>query len=219
MPRYVMFDLDGTLLDSQQGISRCMNHALRQLGSEARDADQLKQFIGPPLDHAFATLLDTKDESLIAQAIEAYRQRFREVGIFESQPYVGIPEMLRAMRGNGLSLWLVTSKPQPFAERLVAHFFPEVHFAAIHGATFDDTRKAKVDVIRHALKTQRVEPTHAVMVGDRDQDILGAKRNGTASIAVLWGYGSEDELVACQPDDMVDRPEALPGTIQRLGAS
>ncbi len=201
--KYILFDLDGTLLDSQCGITRCLNHALAQFGQEPRTDEQLAEFIGPPLEVGFGQLLQTDDEALITEAVAAYRSRYRDIGILESQLYDGIPQLLASLDREEHALFIATSKPQPFAERLAAHFSIEHHFVSVNGTTFDKTRLDKVDVLRHTVAVEKIEPSQAVMIGDRKHDILAAQEHGMATIGVLWGYGNEQELAACKADQTV----------------
>lgn len=130
----------------------------------------------------------------IEEAIRLYRERFSEIGLFENEVFPGIPELLDQLQSEGVRLFLATSKPHIFANRILAHFDLARFFEGVVGSEFDGTRDAKSEVIRHVLDTFDVDPRHAVMVGDRRHDVEGAKAHGIACIGVSYGYGSEEEL-------------------------
>ena len=209
MKRNVLLDLDGTLLDSKPGIIRCVNHALVELGIEARDETELVGMIGPPLHLGFPRFLGTEDRSVIATAVKVYRQRYHDVGIYECELFPGVAEMVAKLRAMGHSLYVVTAKPKPYADRLVRHFDLLSHFQGVYAPTFEDKRDGKAHLIQDLLGSESVDPTSAVMVGDRDRDVLSAKETRVSSIAVLWGYGGYEELAGCEPNHLVTSPAEL----------
>lgn len=198
--KYLFFDLDGTLTDPMQGITRSVQYALRHFGIEVDDLRALCPFIGPPLRDSFRKFYGMSDaEAEIAVA--KYRENYAPKGIFENTLYDGIPELLGDLKGAGAVLVMATSKPTQFAEQIARHFGFDQQFALISGSTLDSSRETKADVIRHALATLGiVDPRQAVMIGDRRYDIEGAAATGLASIGVHWGYGSREELAAAAPD-------------------
>lgn len=209
--RYLLFDLDGTLTDPMLGITRSVQYALRRFGIEVDDLRTLCRFIGPPLKESFRDFYGMDDEQA-TRAVALTREYFAPRGIFENRLYEGIPELLTELQAAGCMLAMATSKPEPFARQIAEHFRLADRFTLIGGATMDGTRTAKRDVVRYVLGALDVEdPTAAVMIGDRRYDIEGAAAEGIASIGVLWGYGSREELAAAGAGQIV-------GTIPELRA-
>jgi len=214
---HILFDMDGTLTDSGEGIIRCMGNALARLGREVPPAAELTRYVGPPLADTFRRLLDTRDEALVQRAVELYRERFRTTGIFENRLYPGIPEGLAALRAMGHRLWVATTKVQLFARQVVDQFGLAPYFAGVYGAELNGERADKGELIRHLLASEGIAAPEAVMVGDRKHDILGARENGLRAIGIGWGYGSPEELAAAGPDAIVGTMEELVATIRALG--
>ncbi len=198
----LLFDLDGTLTDPGLGITRCLAHALEQLGRPAPGRAELERYIGPPLQQNFSELLGSSDDELISEAIARYRDRFGEVGLFENEVYPGIPELLRELREAGHELRVVTSKPTVYAARITAHFELDGHFAEIHGSELSGERTDKAELLAHLLDTEPLTREDCVMIGDRSHDVRGARANGLRSIGVLWGYGSRNELTEAGADQL-----------------
>ncbi len=205
----VLFDLDGTLTDPREGIVACLKYALLGLGHNCPSDLDLARFIGPPLQESFAVLLHTTDRKQINAAVELYRQRFSSKGILENTVYPGIHSALITLRGRGALLFVTTSKPRVFAERIVEHFGLKEYFCAVYGSELDGTRSDKGDLIAHVLQAESLSPHSTVMVGDRAHDIVGAKAHGVFPIGVLWGYGSSDELIAAGATTLCAKPETL----------
>ncbi|MBN1918090.1 MAG: HAD hydrolase-like protein [Verrucomicrobia bacterium] len=199
----LLFDLDGTLTNPAAGITRSLEHALVTLGHGVSPGDDLKRFIGPPLREAFAELLSTDDEATLSLAIRHYRDRYTEAGIYENDLYPDVPSGLASLRELGHRLWIATSKPQVYAQRIAEHFGISRWFENVYGSELSGRNADKAELIGHLLKTEKLRPTDAWMIGDRIHDVVGAQRNGVRTIAVLWGYGSEAELRAARPDAMV----------------
>jgi phosphoglycolate phosphatase len=198
----VLFDLDGTLTDSTEGITRCISYAMEQLGVPVPDIPTLCGWIGPPLSKSFAAYL--QDEALGQQALIFYRERFAEVGIFENRLYPGIPSMLADMQRRGSRLMLATSKPLPYAQRILEHFDLMCYFAVVGGATMDGRVTNKAQVIESLLPhLDAAERAACVMVGDRDVDVYGAHAYNMPCIAVSYGFGSVEELVDSTPERIV----------------
>ncbi len=210
---WVLFDLDGTLTDSKLGIVRCIRHALERMGLDLPDDETLGQYIGPPLQSVFPKLIGSDDIAHVDVAIKHYRERFGEVGLFDNEVYDGIPAALQALEAHGLNMVLATSKPLPYAERIINHFELGHFFRGLYGSTMDGVLSAKADIIALALKREAIPPEEAIMVGDRKHDILGAKFNGIASIGVLYGYGDRDELTLAGASLLCEKPSDLPGLI------
>ena len=191
----VLFDLDGTLTDPKVGIVASIRHAMAALGRPLGPDVDLDWCIGPPLIEAFARLLDA-DHDLAGAGVAAYRDRYGVVGLYENEVYRGIPALLDACASAGQRLVLATSKPRVFAERILDHFDLARRFAAIHGSELDGTRVQKTDLVPWILAREKIDPASAVMVGDREHDVFGARAAGVATIGVAWGYGSPGELEA-----------------------
>lgn len=200
----VLFDLDGTLTDPKEGITRSIAYALGKMGVEAGDPDGLTRFIGPPLARSFAECYGF-DGARVAEAVGWYRERFVERGLYENAVYAGVPELLAALRDAGRRVALATSKPTVYARQILGHFDLEGCFDAVIGSNLDGTRADKAEVIACAMEAFPGLPaTDFVMVGDRRHDMEGAARCGIACVGVTYGYGSCEELAACGPAALVD---------------
>lgn len=206
MTHTIFFDLDGTLTDPRTGIVRSIQYALNRLGLEPRSDEDLLWCIGPPLLDSFGTLVG---EDLAPAALEHYRERFADVGWLENEPYAGIADALDELSSNGANLFVATSKPFVFAEKIVAYFKLDRYFSRVFGSELDGTRSNKGDLLRYALSEVGVS-SQSVMVGDREHDILGAKENGMRAIGVTYGYGSHEELTRAGADSIADSVRELP---------
>jgi phosphoglycolate phosphatase len=208
--RHVLFDLDGTLTDSRDGILRCIKHALAAVGRTPPGDAVLERTIGLPLRGVLAELVgDTGNGHLAGTALAAYRERYRAVGMFENRLYDGVLACLESLRENGRSLYVVTAKARQFAEQILEHFGIRPLFAAVYGPDLNGEAARKARLIAQALSGEGLNPRDAVMVGDRAEDIEGARANGLPAIAVAWGYGPRAELVAASPDLIVEDVQAL----------
>ena len=216
MTRAVFFDLDGTLTDPMPGITQCIAHALTGLGHTPPDLETLRWCIGPPLRGTFARLLATNDAAMLDRAIALYRERFGTVGLFENALYPGVPEAVAAIRDAGFATFVATSKPHVYATQIVAHFGLAPLFDRVYGSELDGTRVDKAELIAHALAEEQLDPGHVVMIGDREHDLLGAKRCGVRTIAVTYGYGSEAELRTHDPAALAHAPHAIPALVASL---
>ena len=189
----ILFDLDGTLTDNSAGILEGVRRALSNTNIPVPPPEVLQKFIGPPLDRAFIDICGmTESEADIA--VSCYREYYRSVGIFENIMYDGIPDMLTSLLSAGRRLFIATSKPEEFSRRIAKYFQIDKYFEFIGGATFDNSRERKVDVIRYVLNKCRLDPTVTAMVGDRMYDIEGAIECSIAPVGVLYGFGSKYEL-------------------------
>lgn len=209
----LFFDLDGTLTDPREGITRCLQYALSQLGRPAPPQAELVQYIGPPLRWTFPRLLATDDTILVEAAIEQYRHRYATVGLFENEVYAGIPELLGALCDKGFRLFVVTSKPAVYAERIVDHFELTQYFEAVFGPDLDGRFDDKRELVAYILRERAIAPERSVMIGDRASDIAAGKANGTGTIAVTYGFGSAEELAAADPDWMCHSPSEMRRTL------
>ncbi|MBQ8850352.1 MAG: HAD family hydrolase [Clostridia bacterium] len=199
MRKYLLFDLDGTLTDPEIGITNSVLYALRKLGIEENDRTKLRSFIGPPLYDSFREKYGLSDSDA-KLAITYYREYFAPKGIYENTVYDGIYSMLEALKKGGKTLILATSKPEPFANKILCHFSLDKFFDKVYGATMDEKRNKKEDVIAFALDDFGICPEEAVMVGDRIYDIEGGHKYGLVSVGVLYGYGDKEEMVLARAD-------------------
>ena len=202
----ILFDLDGTLTDSGPGIMRCAGIALRELGMEVPDPQQMRAFVGPPLSVTFRRF--GVEEERIEEAIELFRRDYRVSGKWENHPYEGIAEMLAQLKEAGLVLLVATSKLETMAREILEKVALAPYFSEIAGATADGSRVNKDDVIRYLLdKTEH--PGAIVMVGDTVFDIEGASARGLPAIGVSWGYGNVEEMKQAGAAAIVDTPQEL----------
>jgi len=208
----LFFDLDGTLTDPKPGITGSIQYALRKLGRPVPSQDELVWCIGPPLRASFATLLG--DDSLADRGVELYRERFGDVGLFENSVYPDIPQVLAALEQPSRRMFVATSKPHVFAKRIVEHFGLARHFEHVFGSELDGTRVHKSDLLAYALEETGVDPSQAIMIGDRSHDAIGAKANRIEAIGVTYGYGSREELSAAGASHLCASPRALLELIQ-----
>ncbi len=191
---YLLFDLDGTLIDSFEGITRSVAYALSFFDIHIEDTNILKPFIGPPLTHSFKEFYHFNDEE-IKKAVFKYRERYNTTGVYENTLYTGIRELLEEASSKGYQVMLATSKPVVFAERILQYFNLDGYFSFIGGSLMDGSRDAKEEVIRHVLTENDIrDNSRVLMIGDRKYDIIGAKSNGIDSLGVLYGYGQYEEL-------------------------
>ncbi len=212
----LLFDLDGTLTDPREGITRSLAHALERMGREPPALDELTFAIGPPLRQSLAQLLGTEARDAVEAALAFYRERFAEVGLFENAPYRGIDAALATLAASGATLIVATSKPQVYAERIVRHFGLHRHFTAVHGCELDGTREDKRDLLEHLLARHGIDRRRCVMIGDRGADMRAARHHGAQALGVLWGYGTRDELSVAGAHALCAAIEDLPATLAGL---
>ncbi|WP_338691354.1 HAD family hydrolase [Bradyrhizobium sp. 26S5] len=205
--RAIFFDLDGTLTDPKPGITGSIQYALGKLGRPVPSQDELTWCIGPPLRASFALLLG--GEELADRAVEFYRERFGDVGLFENSVYPDIAEVLAELRERPGRMYVATSKPHVFATRIVAHFGLNGYFDHVFGSELDGTRVNKVDLLAYALEQTGADPEKAVMIGDRSHDVIGAIRNGIRAVGVTYGYGTPEELLEAGASQLCASPRAV----------
>jgi phosphoglycolate phosphatase len=205
----LLFDLDGTLTDSRDGIVRCYQHALAELGRAVPPASDLGAFVGPPLASCFRSLLQTDDCETIERAVASYRRRYEERGMFENSLYPGIADALAALAHEGHRLYVVTAKPASYATRILEHFTIDAFFQAVYGPEMGQRYFDKGMLVETALKTSAIPPEVAYMAGDRSDDVAAAKENGVHAIGVTWGYGGRDELIQSGADVLIQSPSDL----------
>jgi phosphoglycolate phosphatase len=208
----IYFDLDGTLTDPKPGITRSIQYALQKLDHPTMPTeDELTWCIGPPLRASFVRLLGAETSADLA--VSYYRERFSDVGLYENGVYDGIGEVLTSLCASGHRLFVATSKPHVFAERIIDHFGLRDHFERVFGSELDGTRVDKSHLLEYALKQAAVDPAKTLMVGDRSHDMVGAKNNGMKGIGVLYGYGTRDELLDAGAHHVCATPGAILGCI------
>jgi phosphoglycolate phosphatase len=216
MARAVLFDLDGTLTDPRPGFVRSIRYALDRLGRACPADDVLASFIGPPLRSTFATLLGTADGGLVERAMSLYRERYADVGLYENDIYDGVTEMLETVSGQACALFVATSKPAVYAERIVKHFGLGRYFRGVYGAELGGRFDDKADLLAHLLAREDLRAGAAIMVGDRASDMVAARVNGARAIGILWGYGSEAELIGAGAEALCPAPAHLARRVSEM---
>lgn len=206
MTKAIFFDLDGTLTDSGPGIMNCAQPALAHFGISVADRNQLRVFVGPPLRQSFAQFGVAPED--IDEAIRIFRARYVPIGKFENAPYPGIEDLLARLKAAGYSLFVATSKPEVTAIEVLEHFHLAQYFDRICGASLDEGRETKEDVITYLL-AQIGDPGQTVMVGDTDYDVIGAKAHGIPTIGVTWGYGEVEAMKTAGAVALANTPEEL----------
>lgn len=204
----VFLDLDGTLTDPKPGITKSFIYALKKLGLPAPAPDDLEWVIGPALLDSFAEL-QVADPQV---AVDLYRERYTDVGLFENRVYDGIPALMSGLKSAGYSLCLATAKPHAYARKITAHFGLAQYLDHEFGPELDGTRNNKADLLAYALDLTGSEAQNSIMIGDRHHDIDAARAVGMQAIGVTWGYGADAELAAA--DAVCHRPADLAGMIQ-----
>ena len=192
MSKTILFDLDGTLTDSGEGIINCASLALEHFGIPVPDREAMRVFVGPPLDKTFREFGVPADRT--DEAIRVYRSRYIPIGKFENSPYPGIRELLQALHERGHRLFVATSKPEGMSVEILEHFGLAGFFTDICGATMDGSRSTKEDVIAYLLGRNKGEG-EILMVGDTVYDIIGAKAHGIPAVGVDWGYGKTKDMI------------------------
>ena len=200
--KYIFFDLDGTLVDSSKGIQESFEYSFKQLGKECPEDKIIKSFMGPPLEVSFASVLEA---SQVHQAINYYRSFYKEKGIWGVNLYDDIPELLTQLKEAGYQIYVTTSKNQPTAQDLLANLAISEQFDDIFGSLPD----SKADVLRRALQTLDANPEETIIIGDTKFDIIGGKEVGISTLGVLWGFGSQKELLENGADLLANSPKHI----------
>lgn len=210
MYKAVLFDLDGTLTESGEGITKSVQYALEKLGRPEPDVDKLRVFIGPPLMEQFMSYAGL-DEETARRAVSLYRERYSVTGLYENRPYPGIEEVLDQLRKKGYLLAVASSKPERYVLQILEYFHLAEYFHEIVGSEMGGSRTQKSEVIEETLRRLHMEHRReeVLMVGDREHDVFGAREAGLECVAVSYGYGSMEELRQAQPLKIVDSPEEL----------
>ncbi len=209
----VFLDLDGTLTDPKPGITKSIAHALTGLGLPSPDPDDLVWAIGPPLWNTFRTLEVPEDQ--IDAAVQKYRERYTDVGLFECRIYPGVIDMLQSLKEAGHVMHLATSKPHAYAKRITAHYGIAPFLTHEFGSELDGKNSDKPELLAHGLSVSGANPADSFMVGDRKYDAHGAAANDLTMIGALWGYGGTEELSAVGVDILAEHPALIPDLIAR----
>lgn len=204
MYKAILFDLDGTLTESGEGITKCVQYALEKLGKPEEDLKKLEVFIGPPLKEQFMQYAGLDKETAV-KAVEYYRERYSNVGIFENKPYPGVENMLQELKRKKYILAVASSKPEYYVKQILDHFHLTEYFDEIVGSEMNGARANKTEVIEEALERigMKKHREQVVMVGDKEHDVLGAREAGLDCVAVSYGYGTQEELKEAAPLQIV----------------
>lgn len=211
----ILFDLDGTLTDSSEGITKSIEYALNKMGISCNDRNELLKYIGPPLTVSFRDYFEGED---IDKAVKLYRERYSEIGWKENRVYDGVPEMLAKLKQSGKRIYMATSKPEHFAKMIAEYFDFAKYFDVICGASMDLLRYNKQQVVEYALSLAGIalgedgrvsESSGVLMVGDRHHDVEGAGALGIGTLGVTYGFGTRDELTYCGAICVADSPQEV----------
>ena len=213
MKKTVLFDLDGTLTDSGEGIINCAIPALEHFGLPIPSREEMRVFVGPPLHETFQRFGVPADKT--EEAIRVYRSRYIPTGMFENTPYPGIKELLETLKKENYTLYVATSKPEEMSVTILERFGLAPYFDRICGASIDSSRSTKDAVIAYLLE-QSGAKEDMVMVGDTKYDVLGAKAHGIPAIGVSWGYGSVEEMTDAGAVGIADTMEQLLELIKKV---
>ena len=205
----ILFDLDGTLIDSKEGITRSIQYALSKLDMEVPELSKLEWCIGPPIESSFSHLLNTVDEKLIGRAVKNFRYRFKSKGIFENTVYEGIPNALDILKNAGMKIYLATSKPQIFAKKILDYQSLSKYFISVYGSELDGKHSDKGELIDYILRSEKLALSETIMIGDRHHDIIGGQENGIYTVLVTYGYGSDDDLNTSKPEFVFNNPAEI----------
>ena len=206
MITHIYFDLDGTLTDPYEGITKCILYALDKLGFPHPDDDYLYSCIGPPLWDTFPEMVG---QELTRKAVELYRERFIDVGWRENKPYDGVVDMLDTVASAGHTLFVATAKPHMHAARIIEHFGMGDFIHNVYGSELDGTRATKTELLKFAIEKNPGAARH-IMIGDRKHDLIGAVANNMTPVGVAYGYGSIEELMAAGATSIANSPADLP---------
>ncbi|WP_445116380.1 HAD-IA family hydrolase [Acinetobacter sp. WZC-1] len=210
MIKNLLIDLDGTLTDPKVGIITSARYGLSKVGCVVAEDENLDWMIGPPLKASFAQILNVSvDDALAEQAVQGYRERFSVTGLFENEVFPDVAATLQRLQEQGYRLFLATAKPEIYARRILEHFHLIQYFDYPYGSELTGERTNKGDLIAYILEKEQLNPTECLMIGDREHDILGARRHGIDTIAVEYGYGVAAELDAARPLARIQQFSAL----------
>ncbi len=204
----ILFDLDGTIIEPEEGIVNSVVFALNKLGIDESDKKKLTKFIGPPLIKSFANFYELSDKDA-NKAVQYYREFFGEKGLYQNFLYDDIKELLEHLQDRGFKLFVATSKPTIYAKKIIKNFNLDKKFEGIIGSNLDNSRTDKTEVIQYVLNSFDLNPQETIMIGDRKFDMIGAKNNNLISIGVTYGHGNIEELKKAKADFIVNSCQEL----------
>ncbi|TNL53117.1 HAD-IA family hydrolase [Acinetobacter bereziniae] len=200
MIKNILIDLDGTLTDPKVGITTSARYGLAKVGHPIPESENIDWIIGPPLKASLAKLLNVEANDVLAeQALLGYRERFAVTGLFENHVFEDVAQTLATLKDKGYRLFLATAKPEVYARQILDHFDLLSYFDYPYGSELNGERTNKAELIAYILDKEQLNPEQCLMVGDREHDIFGARKNGIETIAVEYGYGNQQELDLAQP--------------------
>ena len=214
MIKYILFDLDGTLTNPKEGITKCVQHALRHFGIE-KECDELTSFIGPPLKEQFMEFAHLSEDDAV-EAVRIYRERFAPIGLFENEIYPGVTELLAELKRQGKIIALATSKPTVFATKIVEKYGIAPYLDYLSGSELDGRNVEKAAVVKNAMTALKASMEETVLVGDRMHDAEGAKINGIKCIGVSYGFAAEGELENAGVEVIANTPQELCGILSDM---
>ena len=193
MNKYILFDLDGTIIESGPGIMNSVRYALEKLGETVPGEDTLIRFVGPPLRDSFVNIIGLTPENA-EKGVWYFREHHEQHGVTDNKLYPNIENLLKSLQEEGFHLYIATSKPEEFAKAILKDRNLSQYFLSTYGSRMDESGPPKPEIMAKALAENKIDPTKAIMVGDRLHDVEAANQNGVSCIGVLYGYGSREEL-------------------------
>lgn len=203
----VLFDLDGTVIDPKLGIIKSIHFALEQMGIVPDSLGSLDWCIGPPLLKSFEKIFDHQLKA--QEAVDFFRRRYAVQGLTECHVYEGIIPILQALKDHSKKVYIATSKPHSYALQIIRNLGLDIYFTAIYGSELDGTNSEKSHLISHVLRSENLDPTECIMIGDREHDIFGSQLNRVKAVGVSWGYGSRQELTQAGAERIFSDPTEL----------
>ncbi|WP_225046786.1 HAD hydrolase-like protein [Lacticaseibacillus kribbianus] len=215
--KHLFFDFDGTIADSQRGIVDGIHHMIEASGLAPLDEATYLTFIGPSLTQSLHRYYPDLGDAAVRAAIRHYQDFYLDEGIFELEVYPGVTTALADLREAGYQINIASAKPEPMLAKILPHFDLSDYFDGVYGATIDESiRSTKAAVLAYALENAEALPEDSLMIGDRDNDMLGGAQNGTKTLGVLYGFGDAAELMNAGADAVIERPDELPGGVHKL---
>jgi phosphoglycolate phosphatase len=207
----ILFDLDGTITDPSQGITKCYAYALEKMGEPVPARSELIKFIGPPLRQGFAQVISDPTSERVEEAVRLYRERFTDIGIYEVELTPGVKDAMERLKAAGKKLFVVTSKPQQFAERTLEHFGLMQYLDGVYGSSAEGTLDDKADIVALCLEREMLDPSRSIMIGDRLHDFHAASAHGVRMIGVRCGFAAPGELESLSCQCIINDLRELPG--------
>ncbi|MBN2239350.1 MAG: HAD hydrolase-like protein [Dehalococcoidales bacterium] len=209
MIKNLLFDLDGTLADSREGVIGCFQYTIGNLSSFRYTDEEIQSYVGIEIRKIFRGLLKTDSEETVAEAIRIYREKYNEIGITGNELYDGIPETLSELKNRSYNLFVVTMKNNVDAGKIIDYLDLRKFFSGLYGPSLEGFPDSKVKLIETALTENSLNPDETVMIGDRHEDILSGKKAGTKTIGITWGFGSQKEISDAGPDTICHSPREI----------